>query len=147
MIMNKEFLLEGPGELDTRMNEILELIGWRRKIALYGELGAGKTTFVKAFCRYFGINENTSSPTFSIINRYSYPASETKYNYIYHLDLYRLRTLAEAQDIGVEDVLESPDWCLIEWPQLIEPLFERSFVKIQLEILGKTSRRMLILYE
>lgn len=140
-----EIRLSSPDDLPAQMPALAEAIGSRRKIALYGELGAGKTTLVNAFCRYLGVHEPTSSPTFALINQYAYTRPDGTAGLVYHLDLYRLRSLAEAQDIGIDDLLDDPWFCFIEWPQVIEPLLPADTVKIQLEILDKTQRRLLIL--
>ncbi len=82
-------------------------------------MGAGKTTFIKAICKYLGVNENTSSPTFAIINEYK--AKEKK---IYHLDLFRINSVQELANIGIEEYFESDNYIFVEWPQIIEPLLE-----------------------
>jgi tRNA threonylcarbamoyladenosine biosynthesis protein TsaE len=140
-----EILLPSPDALPEHMPALAAALGGRRKVALYGELGAGKTTLVNAFCRYLGVREDTASPTFALINEYGYSGPDGRPALVHHLDLYRLRSLAEALDIGVEDVLDDPWYCFIEWPQLIEPLLPPDVAKIHLEILGKTERRLLIL--
>ena len=140
-----EINIHSVQELDTAIPLVLEALAGRRKIALYGEMGAGKTTFVKAFCRYLGVRETTASPTFSLVNQYSYTGKDGSKSLFYHLDLYRLKTLQEALDIGIEDLLYDPSYCVIEWPQLVEPLFPGDAAKIQIEITGETTRRILIL--
>lgn len=95
---------------------------------LEGEMGAGKTTFVKAVCELLGITE-TSSPTFGIVNEYE---SKKKVK-VLHFDLYRLKSLQEAMDIGLEDYLQQEAYIFIEWPQLIEPLVDSTAIKIYIE--------------
>jgi tRNA threonylcarbamoyladenosine biosynthesis protein TsaE len=140
-----EIILQNAAELEAHLPQLMEVFRQSRKIALYGDLGSGKTTLVRAFCTYLGVQEEISSPTFSLINEYSYHEGEIGLALVHHLDLYRLHTLQEALDIGVEDVLADPFFCFIEWPQLIEPLLPADTVKIQLEILGETARRLVIL--
>lgn len=140
-----EILIHSLPELDTCIPRVLEALAGRRKIALYGEMGAGKTTFVKAFCRHLGVRETTASPTFSLVNQYSYTEKDGSAALVYHLDLYRLNSLQEALDIGIEDLLYDPWYCIIEWPQLAEPLLPEDAAKIQIEITGETARRILIL--
>lgn len=123
----------------------MEALAGRRKIALYGDMGAGKTTFVNAFCRYLGVRGNTASPTFSLVNQYRYALPDGSEALFHHLDLYRLRSVQEALDIGLEDLLYDPWYCMIEWPQLAEPLLPENSAKIQIEITGESSRRILIL--
>lgn len=140
-----EILIHSLPELDTCIPLVLEALTGRRKIALYGDMGAGKTTFVKAFCRHLGVRGTTASPTFSLVNQYSYTEKDGSSALFYHLDLYRLKSLQEALDIGIEDLLYDPWYCIIEWPQLAEPLLPEDVAKIQIEITGETARRILIL--
>ena len=140
-----ELLIHSPAELEACIPQVLDALGGRRKIALYGEMGAGKTTFVNAFCRYLGVKGHTASPTFSLINEYRYPLPDGSEALFHHLDLYRLQSVQEALDIGMEDLLYDPWYCVIEWPQLAEPLLPEDAAKIQIEIKGESSRRILIL--
>jgi tRNA threonylcarbamoyladenosine biosynthesis protein TsaE len=140
-----EIIVNSLADLDACIPQVLEALGGRRKIALYGEMGAGKTTFAKAFCRHLGVRETTASPTFSLVNQYSYAEKDGSAALFYHLDLYRLKNAQEALDIGLEDFLYDPNYCVIEWPQLAELLLPEGAAKIQMEITGETSRRILIL--
>lgn len=85
-------------------------------IALHGDMGVGKTTLVSAICKYLGIRDVTSSPTFSIINEYQYEHEGTR-DAIFHIDLYRLKSEEEAIHAGVEDCLYSGSYCFVEWPE------------------------------
>ena len=87
-------------------------------IAFHGNMGAGKTTFITALCKYLGVKDSIGSPTYSIINQYK----TTEGNTIYHMDWYRLRDEEEAIAAGVEDALYSGDLCLVEWPEKAEGL-------------------------
>lgn len=135
-----EWKLNSPEDLIALIPQLLAVLGGRRKIALYGEMGAGKTTLVKAFCQQLGVRENTASPTFSLVNEYSYVEADGSEALFHHLDLYRLRTAEEAMDIGLEDLLYDPWYCVIEWPQLAEPLFPAGMASIEIEILGEKDR-------
>lgn len=137
--------IQQPAELTTVIPAILEVLADRRKIALYGEMGAGKTTFVKAFCQYLGVKSHTSSPTFSLVNQYHYTLGDGSKAFFHHLDLYRLKNASEAFDIGLEDLLYDPWYCVIEWPEIVESLLPEHTAKINIEITGETSRRILIL--
>ena len=106
------------------------------KIAfLHGDLGAGKTTFVKKLVSMLKSEEEASSPTYSLVNEYAIPDGK-----LYHIDLYRLNDTHEAQDIGIEEYLDSGDYCLVEWPEIIEHLVDQAVV-IRIETLADNSRK------
>lgn len=125
---------------------LLQQVGSRRKFALYGDLGAGKTTLVKALCEVLGVRESVASPTFSLVNEYSYFDTETQsIQLVHHIDLYRLKDIEEALDIGIEEYLDGLSYCFIEWPQVVEPLLDAQTVQIKLEILPDDTRKILLL--
>jgi tRNA threonylcarbamoyladenosine biosynthesis protein TsaE len=97
--------------------------------AFYGNMGAGKTTFIKAICEILGVKESVNSPTFSIINEYE--AADGKI--LYHFDCYRINKLQEAMDLGAEDYFYSGKICFIEWPEKIEELLPDSTVKVNIQ--------------
>jgi tRNA threonylcarbamoyladenosine biosynthesis protein TsaE len=92
-----------------------------------------------------GVKETTASPTFSLVNQYSYTERDGSAALFHHLDLYRLKNVQEVLDVGFEDYLYSPWYCFIEWPQLAESLLPEDAAKIQIEIRGETARRIIIL--
>jgi tRNA threonylcarbamoyladenosine biosynthesis protein TsaE len=139
-----EFLVSNLSELPKAVEWVLAHANGRKKIMLYGQMGAGKTTFTKAFCAYFGVADKASSPTFSLANDYIYIENNVE-KHIYHLDLYRLKTTEDAMDIGIEIYLFDAHYCLIEWPQIIEPLLDDSVMKISIEISNKKARKIVIL--
>jgi tRNA threonylcarbamoyladenosine biosynthesis protein TsaE len=107
-----------------------------KKIILFnGEMGVGKTTLIKQLCKTLGVEDATSSPTFSLVNEY-YAANN---QIVYHFDFYRLNKETEALDMGVDDYLYSGNWCFIEWSEKIAGLIpeEHSVVTIQLQADGK----------
>lgn len=132
-------------QLDQVVKALLNYAGSRKKFFLTGELGAGKTTFVKAFCKYIGIEELVSSPTFSLVNEYSGIGSDRRPVRVYHLDLYRLKNEQEALDIGIEDYLYNEDYCFIEWPDVIERLAPEEVIRIEIEMGEDSSRKFLFL--
>lgn len=106
-------------------------------IALHGPMGAGKTTLVHALCDAKKVDSTVGSPTFSIINEYTYPGG-----IIYHIDLYRLKDEEEAIRAGVEDCLYSGNICLVEWPERIPHLFPENTVHGYLDVIDQQTRRL-----
>lgn len=101
-----------------------------RVFCFYGEMGAGKTTFIKEICRGLGVSDTTSSPTFAIVNEYLTDEGES----IYHFDFYRIEKLEDAYEIGVEEYLYSGNYCFIEWAENIAPLVQDEFVKVYITV-------------
>ena len=101
-----------------------------RVFCFYGEMGAGKTTFIKEICRSLGVSDTTSSPTFAIVNEYLTDEGDP----IYHFDFYRIEKLEDAYEIGVEDYLYSGNYCFIEWAENIAPLIQPDFIKVHLTV-------------
>jgi tRNA threonylcarbamoyladenosine biosynthesis protein TsaE len=132
-------------DLEGNMEQVFSALDGRKKIALYGEMAAGKTTFTAAFCRFLGAEQPAASPTFSLINQYHYTDSTGKEVLIHHLDLYRLKNIEEALDIGIEDILHDSHYCIIEWPQTIEKLLPDFTAKIMLHYVNDFQRQLIIL--
>lgn len=106
--------------------------------AFYGDMGAGKTTFINQLCKELGVDDDdTSSPSFSIINEYR---SSTTAELIYHFDLYRIEDIDEAFDIGIEDYFDSGALCLIEWPERIEQLLPDDTVVVNIKVNDDNTR-------
>jgi tRNA threonylcarbamoyladenosine biosynthesis protein TsaE len=101
-----------------------------RIFAFFGEMGAGKTTFIKVLCKQLQVIDNVASPTFALINEYK-TASGSK---VFHFDFYRIKKFEEAFDLGYEDYFYSGDYCLIEWPELIEPLLPEDTVNVKISV-------------
>ncbi len=116
------------------------LIKGERIIAFHGEMGAGKTTFISAFCKSLGVTDAISSPTFSIINQYKTNVGET----IYHMDLYRIKYEEEALMAGVEECFYSGAWCLVEWPEKIPSLFPDDTVECHISNISINERKLQI---
>ena len=102
----------------------------QRVFAFYGKMGVGKTTLIQAICKALGTTDNVTSPTFALINEYR--TGEMKS--IFHFDFYRIKKLEEAFDLGYEDYLYSGNYCLIEWPEMIESLLPDNIVQIKIEV-------------
>jgi tRNA threonylcarbamoyladenosine biosynthesis protein TsaE len=106
-------------------------------MAFHGHMGAGKTSFIRALCHIKNVKENVSSPTFALINEYSY-----KDGIIYHLDLYRLHDEDEAIRAGIEDCLFSGEICLVEWPERAARIFPSDTLEIYIEPLTEKTRKL-----
>lgn len=139
-----EIIIKSEVELEGVVEKLLEFANGRKKFLLKGNLGAGKTTLVKAFCKMQGVIDNVSSPTYSLINEYSY-AKNGNENFIFHIDLYRLKDFDEALQIGIEDYLYSDDFCFIEWAEVIHPIAPEDVVLIEIETMPDSSRKILFL--
>ena len=118
---------------------LLSNLQFQKILLFYGEMGAGKTTLIKAFCAALGVKDSVSSPTFSIVNEYHYPAG-----IIYHFDFYRLKNQTEALDLGVEEYFYSGNYCLIEWPEKIPDLLPENYLKISIEVQSDQQRKLTI---
>lgn len=140
-----ELLAQSERDLPEIIEQLLNFAGGRIKFTLSGDLGAGKTALVKAFCQVAGVSENVSSPTFSIVNQYSYTSPAGAEQIIHHLDLYRLKNMDEALDIGIEDYIYDDHYCLIEWPEIIASLLPPEVIHIKIVILPDSSRKILFL--
>ena len=110
--------------------EILEQIGNRKVVAFYAEMGSGKTTLISAVLRAMGIESPEGSPTYSLVNSYESPY----YGEVMHFDVYRLNSVDEALDAGVEELLYSGAICFVEWAEIIEPLLPEDAVKVTISI-------------
>ena len=118
--------------------EFINSLGDRTVVTFKGEMGAGKTTFINEVCRQLGVETDaTSSPTFALVNEYR---SDTTAELIYHFDLYRLEDFDEALDMGIEDYLDCGALCLIEWPDIIDPILPNDVVEVSLTVAPDGSR-------
>ena len=115
-------------EIRLAARRFLSEMGNNKIFAFYGEMGTGKTTFIKAVCEEMGVCEIVTSPTFAIINEYHTDKGEV----VYHFDFYRIDKLEEVFDFGCEDYFYSGNVCFIEWPKLVEPLLPPDAVKISI---------------
>ena len=131
--MDVSFSLE---TINEAAQTFLNITAGKKVIALHGEMGAGKTTFVHAVCDILQVKNSVSSPTFSIINEYTSAEGKT----IYHLDLYRLKDEQEAINAGVEDCFYSGNLCMVEWPEITPALFPEDTVHCYIKVTGDNER-------
>jgi tRNA threonylcarbamoyladenosine biosynthesis protein TsaE len=124
-----EFVIDDLSQLPQAAEKVIACSTERFIWCFEGEMGAGKTTFIQAICKQMGVEDTVQSPTFSIVNEYI----TTNNRVIYHFDCYRLKSVEEALDIGIEEYLYSGNHCFIEWSERITPLLppDTFIVKIQ----------------
>lgn len=108
----------------------------RRVFAFQGDLGAGKTTLIKAMCGELGVEEGTASPSYSIVNEYRTTGNET----VYHFDLFRLKDAAELEGIGFSEYLDSGKYCFVEWPELAKNLLPADAVRVRMKLAASGDR-------
>lgn len=134
--------IAGTDDLARAARQFVDLMGDYTVFAFHGTMGAGKTTFINALTHALGVEDDiTNSPSFSLVNEYR---SDTTAELIYHFDLYRLETLAEAFDIGIEDYFDSGAVCLIEWPDLVNDILPDDTVDIDITVNDGQSRTLTI---
>lgn len=128
--------------IEEAARQFVEMMGDNTVFAFYGEMGAGKTTFINALSRVLGVEDDaTGSPSFAIVNEYR---SDTTAELIYHFDLYRLESIEEALDLGIEDYFDSGALCLLEWPERIEDILPDDTVKVSINVNDDGTRSLTI---
>ena len=122
-------------ELKGAAKQLIDFSDKEKIFLFYGDMGAGKTTFIKSLCAYLGVREGVTSPTFSIVNEYE--GEKTK---VFHFDFYRLKNQSEALDMGYEEYFYSDNYCFIEWPEKIADLLPPHYIRVKIEVLGSDER-------
>ena len=131
--------IQSLAHIHEAAREFIAAMGDNTVFALYGKMGAGKTTFIKALCQELGVEDVVTSPTFAVINEYR---SDIAGELIYHFDFYRIKKLEEVYDMGYEDYFYSGALCFIEWPELVEELLPGNTIKVTIEEQEDGSRRL-----
>ena len=125
-------------EIENSAKQFIAYLKDKKVVAFSGNLGAGKTTFIKELCNQLGVKENVTSPTFSIINQYTTVNNST----IFHIDLYRVKDEEEALNAGVEESIYSGDVCFIEWPEKLISLLPEDTVDVFMEAVNESKRKL-----
>jgi tRNA threonylcarbamoyladenosine biosynthesis protein TsaE len=120
---------------DAAMHFLRETEG-HHIFAFYGQMGSGKTTFIKAICKELGVTDTVTSPTFTLVNEYRRVNAPP----VFHFDFYRIKKLTEVLDFGIEEYFDSASPCFMEWPELIEPLLPAGTLKIRIMVEPDGSR-------
>lgn len=124
------FTITDENELDKVASFICKHFLHNKIFLFYGEVGAGKTTLIKKICKYLKVEDNVTSPTFSIVNKYTYANNHT----ISHFDFYRVENIDEVYNIGVYEYLDSSKFCFIEWPEVANEIFTDKYLKIFIKV-------------
>ena len=127
-MMEKVFHIKNIEQLSEVSDYLLSMRNEADIIAFYGAMGAGKTTLIKNLCHRMGVTDEVNSPTFAIVNEYVTEEGEP----VYHFDFYRIKKIEEAYDIGFENYFDSGNLCLIEWPEMIEPLMPEKYIRVEI---------------
>jgi len=125
-----EIEIKSRKQLPSAAKELIENYRDKRIFAFYGAMGSGKTTFIKAICKYLGALDITSSPTFTIVNEYRTSGGDS----LFHIDFYRIKKQEEVFDFGIEEYLTGEYYCFMEWPELIEELLPPESVKVRITV-------------
>ncbi len=115
---------------------LLESLDGRTVVALRGEMGAGKTTLIRAVAEALGVEDQVTSPTFALVNQYEGAGGER----LFHFDFYRIDDVREAYDLGYEEYFYSGDLCFVEWPEKIEALLPEEVVEVRITVDSPTAR-------
>jgi tRNA threonylcarbamoyladenosine biosynthesis protein TsaE len=135
--MTIQFSLE---EINSVAKKILATPSLKKVITFHAQMGAGKTTFIKELVKELGVDDNSSSPTFSLVNEYRTRSGEV----VYHFDLYRLNSEEEGYDMGLDEYFYSEEWCFIEWPEKTPNLIPIDHAHISIKVLADGRRELVL---
>ena len=133
--MTINFTLE---EIQATAKQILATPRLKKVITFHAQMGVGKTTLIKELVKQLGVKDNSSSPTFSLVNEYETTSGEA----VYHFDLYRLNSEEEAYDMGLDEYFYSGNWCFIEWPEKTPNLIPIDHAAIHIKLNKDNSREV-----
>ncbi|MBN1821590.1 MAG: tRNA (adenosine(37)-N6)-threonylcarbamoyltransferase complex ATPase subunit type 1 TsaE [Prolixibacteraceae bacterium] len=122
--------VKSKGELEAAAKNLIDAFKGQRIFALYGKMGAGKTTFIQAICKALRSEDYVTSPTFALVNEYT----SSDLSPVFHFDFYRIKNIEEAFDMGYEEYMYSGNYCFIEWPEMIEPILPEEYVEVKIEV-------------
>ena len=131
-----EITIPSIEKIDSVARQLVDMLGPRKKVAFFGEMGAGKTTLIQAVCRILGVEDNVASPTFALINEYFTKEGAS----VYHFDLYRIENITEVYDLGYEDYFYSDAYCFIEWPEKVMELIPEDVLMLEIKVMDDGSR-------
>lgn len=135
--MNSLIIKYTLSEIGDVASQVALFAGDQKIFLFHGDMGAGKTTFIKSLCSELGVTEPVTSPTFSIVNEYTGGS-----NKIFHFDFYRLKRQSEALDMGYEEYFYSGDYCFIEWPEKIPDLIPIHYLRVDIKVLPDQTRQL-----
>ncbi|MGO4876393.1 tRNA (adenosine(37)-N6)-threonylcarbamoyltransferase complex ATPase subunit type 1 TsaE [Pedobacter psychrotolerans] len=130
-----EIAVNNLSDLPLVAQQLLKFAGNEKIFIFDGDMGAGKTTFIKTFCQVLGVHDVVSSPTYSIVNEYGSATGQ-----VYHFDFYRIKDIQEAFDLGYEEYFYGSGMCLIEWPEKVAELLPDHFIKTEITIIDENRR-------
>lgn len=134
--MMKTISIHSEEELSQVADALLDALDGRTVVALRGEMGAGKTTLIRAVAEALGVEDQVTSPTFALVNQYEGANGER----LFHFDFYRIDDVREAFDLGYEEYFYSGDLCFVEWPEKIEALLPEEVVEVRIRVDSPTER-------
>ena len=131
-----DLIIKDKRHLPAAAKQLLKYSENKKIFAIYGSMGAGKTTIIKAVCEYLGAIDIATSPTFTLVNEYRTDSGES----LFHIDFYRIKKQEEVYDFGIEEYLSGNSYCFMEWPELIEELLPPETVVVRISVDDREQR-------
>ena len=131
-----KIVVADTGRLRDAARHFLKETAGHNIIAFYGQMGSGKTTFIKAICKELGVLDTVTSPTFTLVNEYKRKDAPP----VFHFDFYRIKKITEVLDFGIEEYFDTPSPCFMEWPEFIEPILPSETLKIKIIVMPDGTR-------